>query len=546
MTRAHPNTFPHDCTYQGPGPIYLHASVFIAALDFELDFAPCAPHRNREPMRQRHDRRRRHNTTQHNTTRYEHGPLTTVMYRRSDPRWNRTLQHLSENLEHANESAQENLYGFTQRYVNPCLASMTHCVQTCTAPCLPRHNDRRRRHRGRSRGRAESSFDFYDDWDDEESDGLLGWGSDSLDRFLASAGSYGSYPNYPNYGATTTTTTQPTRQPAMGYCARSRDPRYSTPRRKSTALQREAGQDPTIIPSSSYFGFLGRLPWRIRAKGLRYKPSAADLTDHPGAMRSARGEDQPLLEAIDDEDEDEGADEAKRHRRQRSDTRTSGHTTDSLSSRGDIFPSEDELEDAVPLDDEFTIALERRTTGQWNEASSSTSKRPSVSQVSTPQAIEQAHTLPTIEQQQEDVQLGEDADIRGKHQSAQQPAHGRGLTPEQTPREQTPSSKPRTAETSSPHPQFQMTTVDSTVYPLLPSPTGNMATPADVDRVPSIVDAQTMPESSSFYVDESDYSSMVPTPVRPSSINEPDQSNMPASANDQDFVPARLPFFGAG
>lgn len=115
------------------------------------------------------------------------------MYRRGDPRWNRTIQHISENIEHANEAAQENLYGFTQRYVSPCLASLTNCCNAVTAPCFPSSNDRRRnRNRGRSRGRAELSFDFYDDWEDDEGDGLLGWGNDNLERFLGSATTYGA------------------------------------------------------------------------------------------------------------------------------------------------------------------------------------------------------------------------------------------------------------------------------------------------------------------------------------------------------------------
>lgn len=156
------------------------------------------------------------------------------MYRRSDPRWNRTLQHITENLEHANDTAQENIYGFTQRYIDPCFASVTQCVAACTAPCLPAAHDRRR-HRGRSRGRAESSFDFYDDWDDaDEGDGLLGWGSDNLERFLGASAGYGA-------------TAQPGRQRAMSYGQRNRDARYNTPRRSSATLPRDAAQDPLSL-----------------------------------------------------------------------------------------------------------------------------------------------------------------------------------------------------------------------------------------------------------------------------------------------------------
>lgn len=477
------------------------------------------------------------------------------MYRRSDPRWNRTLHQITENLEHANESAQENIYGFTQRYVNPCFSSITQCVNACTAPCFPAHNDRRR-NRGRSRGRAEVSFDFYDDWEDDENDGLLGWGTDNLDRFLGGAANYGA-------------TTQPGRQSGMTYGQRNRDPRYNTPRRKSMTLPRDGAQDPTLIPSSSYFGFLGRLPWKIGGRGLRYKPSAADLTEHPGAMRRSLEEEQPL---IDDSDEDalEGP-ENKGHRRQRSNTQTSGHTTDSLSSRGDIFPSEDELEDAVPLDDEFTIALERRTTGQWNEdstsnnkARSSKSKRPSASRVSTrtvssrntsnsdkppltqrsaSETIEEVPTLDQLQKEEERLRLEEEMEVHRKRQEAQQLAVKRGLAPDQKALS-TRSSTPRSLS-----PAHAMATVNSTVSPLVRTPAGETAPAADQSDsmpFPSFVDSQTMPDSSGFYVDESDYSSKAVTPNRPLSIKEEVREDRRGEDDDGEaFVPARLPNFGS-
>lgn len=479
-----------------------------------------------------------------------------TMYRRSDPRWNRTLHQITENLEHANESAQENIYGFTQRYVNPCFSSITQCVNACTAPCFPAHNDRRR-NRGRSRGRAEVSFDFYDDWEDDENDGLLGWGSDNLDRFLGGASNYGA-------------TSQPGRQSGMSYGQRNRDPRYNTPRRKSTTLPRDGAQDPTLIPSSSYFGFLGRLPFKIGGRGLRYKPSAADLIEHPGATRRNREEEEPLIEDS-DEDALDGP-ENKGHRRQRSNTHTSGHTTDSLSSRGDIFPSEDELEDAVPLDDEFTIALERRTTGQWNEdtpssnkARSSKSKRPSASRVSTrtlssrntsnsdkpplsarsvSETIEQVPpTLDELSKEEERLRLEEEREVSRKRQEAQQLAVKRGLAPDQP--LSTKSSTPRSAS-----PARLMTTVDSTVSPLVRTPVGETAPSMDQSDAipfPSFVDTQTMPDSSAFYVDESDYSSKAVTPNRPLSIkDEVREEDERGGVGEEPFVPARLPHFGSG
>ncbi|KAL5121943.1 hypothetical protein ACEQ8H_000159 [Pleosporales sp. CAS-2024a] len=469
------------------------------------------------------------------------------MYRRSDPRWNRTLQHLTSNIEQANESAQENIYGFTQRYVNPCLSSITQCVNVCTAPCFPAHSDRRR-HRS-ARGRAESSFDFYDDWDEDESDGLLGWGSENLDRFLGSASTYGA-------------TSQPGRQHPMSYGQRNRDPRYSTARRKSNAQARDvAGQDPTLIPSSSYFGFLGRLPFKIGGKALRYKPSAADLTEHPGAARRSMEEEQPLIE-------DSGEDtlqrsEHKTHRRQRSDTYTSGHTTDSFSSRGDIFPSEDELDDAVPLDDEFTLVLERRTTGQGNDESSSgnksfkKSKRPSGTRVSTRSAssrstrkseeaaiqrsasetIEELDipTMDELQQEEERLRIAEEEDIQRKRQEAQHLAVQRGLVLDQERQLKTPS----VARTRSPSPQ-PMSTVQSSVSPLLRSPASEQP-PSQLERAPSpsFVDVQSMPDSICFYVDESDYSSMAPTPRRPLSLKDETRERV----NHDEFVPARLPNF---
>jgi len=476
------------------------------------------------------------------------------MYRRNDPRWNRTLQNLTSNIEHANESAQENLYGFTQRYVNPCLSSITQCLNTCTAPCFPAHNDRRR-HRT-TRGRAESTFDFYDDWDEDESDGLLGgWGSDNLDRFLGSSSTYG-------------TTAQPSRQHAMSYGQRNRDTRYDTSRRKSTAQARDVpGQDPTIIPSSSYFGFLGRLPFKIGGKGLRYKPSAADLIEHPGTARRSREEEQPLIE---DSDEDAlERSEHKGHRRQRSDTHTSGHTTDSLSSRGDIFPSEDEIDDAVPLDDEFTLVLERRTTSQWNDEtssnkhSSSKSKRPSgkrkvstrsvssrstresaskksedaALQRSTSETIDEVPmpTMNDLKKEEERLRIAEEDDIQRKRHEAQHLALQRGLASQL----KTPPTN-RSPRSASPQPAVQMSTVSSTVSPLLRSPESEHPPPlAEVSPFPTFVeDVQSMPDSSAFYVDESDYSSVVPTPKRPLSLRGEERV--------EEFVPARLPNFGGG
>lgn len=268
------------------------------------------------------------------------------MYRRDDPRLRRRLDQFSHNVESATEHAQENLYTFSQNYITPCFTLIGNGFRSCTSCCFPVDEPRRRRQRGRSRGLAESSFDFYDDWDEEEND-PLSWtnSSDELDRLLAGP--------------------QPGRERAMSYGARRADGRA---RRKSIT---QAGPDPNVITASHYIGFLDRLPF-VGRKGLRYKPSAADLQEHPGSRRDVTSavEEEPLIE---DSEEEIEIQNNRKHKRNRSNTATSGHTTSSLSSRGDLFPSEDE-DDAIPLDDEFDIALERRTTGSGGDAESRRSR----------------------------------------------------------------------------------------------------------------------------------------------------------------------------
>ncbi|CAD0105957.1 unnamed protein product [Aureobasidium uvarum] len=247
------------------------------------------------------------------------------MYRRSDPRFRRTINEISQTIESANESAQANIFTFSHRYLGPCFSSVGNCFQSCSS-CLPCCDDRLHRSRARTRPRPELSFDFYDDWDDDETAGLLAWDNDDLQAYGAPA-----------------VTDQPARERAMSYGAR-RD-KYG--RRKSQPRD-DPESDPTLIPASSYFGFLGRFSSRLTgAKTLRYKPSAADLQEHPGASRH-----MPSLT-------EEGDDFSPR---KRSNTAGSNGTTDSFSSRGDLFPSEDE-DDARELDDEFAMVLERRTTG---------------------------------------------------------------------------------------------------------------------------------------------------------------------------------------
>ncbi|KAB5545618.1 hypothetical protein GE09DRAFT_1131775 [Coniochaeta sp. 2T2.1] len=134
--------------------------------------------------------------------------------------------------------------------------------------------------------------------------------------------------------------------------------------------------DPTVIPSTAPLGFLGRLPFKIGGT-LRYKPSAANLKEHPGQHREEGQERQPLLGTREDEEPvEEGEREGYGHKRQRSNTSGSGATSDSYRSRNDLFPSDGEgEEDAVPLDDEFAVALDRVDDKGSNRTRSSKGKR---------------------------------------------------------------------------------------------------------------------------------------------------------------------------
>jgi len=268
------------------------------------------------------------------------------MYRTNDPRFRRRLNDLSATLESANESAQSSVYIFAHHYIRPCFASIGNCLTTCVEAGCPHLQQRDRLRRGR-RGRAELSFDFYDDWDEDENEGLLGWGGDDDGEA-------------PGYGTVDVQTQQPGRQRGMSY------PRD---RRRKSAHEGVAGTE-----GSGGSGFFGRLFGGSRA--VRYKPSSADLQEHPGAKRSKdRGEGEALLE---ESEGSVGAGRApRRHGRKRSGTAGSRETTDSLSSRGDIFPSDDE-DDAIPLDDEFAMVLERRNTQSGPETETSSGNTGSI------------------------------------------------------------------------------------------------------------------------------------------------------------------------
>ncbi|MCJ1247452.1 hypothetical protein MMC30_004666 [Trapelia coarctata] len=389
------------------------------------------------------------------------------MHRR-DPRVRQTLNRINSTLESANLTTQASLYSFTQAYITPCLSSITTCLEASCYPCFGARRDVERRLRNRSRmgrsttrGRPELVFDFYnDEWDemeDGEGAGLLGgWGNDELDRLLAGSGG----------GRGGGGSEQPGRKRTMSYGSRGG-------RRKSMTGPGKGGEvDPNIVPTSSMFGFLERLPWKIGGRGVKYKPSAADLQEHPG--RKNRDESEALLE------DSEGEEAVRGHQRKRSGTTSSKSTTNSFSSRGDLFPSDDE-DDAVPLDDEFTMALTRKSTNQGSDEAASgrtRGKRPSTSQMSmtTASSKETKNTgdkkrrtstssdrvdsgasepdLPSMEElrlEEERVRLEEEAEVEKKRQSARQLALERGLAADNPQNTATAASEEPPPEDVDPH-----------------------------------------------------------------------------------------------
>lgn len=274
-----------------------------------------------------------------------------------DPRLRQRWNQIAHDAEAVTENAAAGIWSFQHNYINPCLGSIAHSIEQCTALCLgdPEDRLRRRRERERARGGAEFSFDFYDDWyEEEQGSGLLGsWRGEDWDRLLAGTGSQ------QRKHAGGETAEQPRRKRGMSYGTRGS--------RRTTSEQ-----DPTIIPSTQPIGFLSKLPWKLGGT-LRYKPSAADLQDRPRQHDSA--ESQPLL-APDDDGSDYGELPVPRHR---SGTACSGDTSDSYRSRGDLFPSDGEgEEDAVPLDDDVTydmVRIDDRSSGKSGRTRSSKGKR---------------------------------------------------------------------------------------------------------------------------------------------------------------------------
>ncbi|KND91812.1 hypothetical protein TOPH_03489 [Tolypocladium ophioglossoides CBS 100239] len=370
-----------------------------------------------------------------------------------DPRLRQRWNQIAHDAEAVTENAAAGIWSFQHNYINPCFGSIADSVEQCTTICLgdPEERLRRRRERERTRGRAEYSFDFYDDWyEEEQGGGLLGsWGGEDWDRLLAGTGSRSQRRHIGGE-----TTEQPRRKRGMSYGTRGT-------RRKTSE------NDPTIIPSTQPIGFLSKLPWKMGGT-LRYKPSAADLQDHPGKHGNA--ESEPLLGS--DESSDYGE---LRVPRKRSGTTGSGETSDSYRSRGDLFPSDGEgEEDAVPLDDDVTYDMIRKDDRSSGKTRSGKGKRPvalfsgsrtvsrttldSTTSTESPQVDRTPRSLPPtpdaenmaspedLEMEEERLRREEDEELARKKEAATQLAAERGLHTEAPEPQAVPELKLEVAE----------------------------------------------------------------------------------------------------
>ncbi|KZL81898.1 hypothetical protein CI238_06440 [Colletotrichum incanum] len=357
-----------------------------------------------------------------------------------DPRLRQRWNQISHNAGEVTENAAAGIWSFQHHYINPCLASIASSLEQCANPCLGDREERARKRRERERagGRAEYSFDFYDDWYAEDQDGgfLGGWGNDDWDRLLAGTGSQRKHAGEVQ--------DQPKRKRGMSYGTRGRG---------SKVLE----SDPTVIPSTQPIGFLGKLPWKL-GKTLRYKPSAADLQDHPRQHdEMGMGETEPLLG---DDSDDDVFQSRTAKTRNRSGTTGSGVSSDSYRSRGDLFPSDGEgEEDAVPLDDEFMVldkvrddrsssrtkaskgkrradgrpmsrTVSRATIDSSHSMLSPGARRSSMSTPTTPDtpvAPSMEASMEELQMEEERIQREEDEEVERKRQAALQLASERGL-----------------------------------------------------------------------------------------------------------------------
>lgn len=323
---------------------------------------------------------------------------------RTDPRIRQSLNRISTSIESASDNALTSCFTFTKSYLDPCLISLSTC-------CII-NNDRNHR-----RDRREYPFGFYDYDDDEQGSSstgsFLGWGNDELDRLLAGGGSgggYGGNSNRMTYGASS----------SSGAIVGS----GSAGKRKSVPGH---DQDPTVIPQTSMFGFLTR--WApFRGKGLRYKPSAANLQEHPH-----RGNG---LSAVQEEAEDDHGSRATGMRRKRSATGSSGDSVGgSMRSRGDLWPSEDD-DDAIPIGDDVFL---RGSDGEEDEflvlaRREHRNKGAEEEELGSVETIGPGRPGPVddevLRREEEEVRILEEEELEKKREAAKRLAVQRGLSTE--------------------------------------------------------------------------------------------------------------------
>ncbi|PSS00855.1 hypothetical protein BD289DRAFT_479307 [Coniella lustricola] len=311
-----------------------------------------------------------------------------------DPRLRQRWNQISHTTETVTENAAAGIWTFQHNYINPCLASLSDAVEPCIAPCFGDRDERarwaraREHHQQYATTRAEYTFDFYDDWDDDDEllansrrGGYYGGGGgaaaggtgggdtsrgEDWDRLIGGSGAASAAASSRKGSIAGEVGDQPRRKRGMSYGTRGGGGGGGGGGGSGSGKRNKSDEeDLTIIPSTAPLGFLSRLPWKIGGT-LRYKPSAAFLQDHPGAghnqQYAAADENQPLLDSSDGEDVAVESRHLVKQQppRKRSSTGGSGDTSDSFRSRGDLFPSDgEEYDDAMEIDDEFAVALER-------------------------------------------------------------------------------------------------------------------------------------------------------------------------------------------
>lgn len=318
---------------------------------------------------------------------------------RTDPRIRQNFNQLSSTIESATDTACAGCFAFTKTYLEPLIDSVSSCCSRCSRCCsyIPDDSLSHHGHPAHGRGRGnELPFDFYNDdyWYDYDDGGrgpgggFLAWGTDELDRLLAGSSSgHRSSPGMYYGGASSSAAgggvTGDIRSGTLGL--------IGGRRKRHTAAQPDGrgAPDPTVIPSTSVFGFLSRFPWWKRTE-LRYRPSAAGLQEHPGMPRhfpnytddddDGQGGDGELRQSLLNGTSQRNAPAAGRdisriyqqypspRGRKRSQTDSSHTSGESFRSRGDLFPSDGE-DDAVPLGDEFSIVLRGSASGGGSGAS---------------------------------------------------------------------------------------------------------------------------------------------------------------------------------